>query len=221
MTCSERDYHNGQQIWPPPRSVLSTTVAIPVVPGPGPNWHEQLERDAAARREEWQKVIADHEARAAERQELELSQDIAAQQDVETVLAAVRLPSASARKAPPPRGINSSGCAFLVGWQFRWSSRRPRRRCSKSSAAPPATLSRFLPPCWRKLCEFATPPLAISFGGTASPSASYQHITLLPPSSTIASVHPTCCLIPYALLVAFWQPKKPFTLLMQRPLLGM
>lgn len=61
--------HVGRQIWPPSKPVWSTTIAIPIVRHPGPNWHEALEAAAAERREEWEKVIADHERRAKEQKE--------------------------------------------------------------------------------------------------------------------------------------------------------
>ena len=52
----------------------------------------------------------------------------------------------------------------------RWSSRRPRRRCSRSSAAPPAISSRCLQSCWRMPSACATPSLEISTAGMATPS---------------------------------------------------
>jgi hypothetical protein len=63
--------HLGRVVWPVAKPVLSTIVSLPIIPHPGPNWHEALEAAAAQRREEWEKVIADHERRAKEQKERE------------------------------------------------------------------------------------------------------------------------------------------------------
>jgi hypothetical protein len=72
--------HLGKVAWPVAKPVFSTTVPIPVVPHPGPNWHQALEAAAAERREEWERTVADHERRAkeqTEREEKELAARIA------------------------------------------------------------------------------------------------------------------------------------------------
>ena len=56
----------------------------------------------------------------------------------------------------------------------RWSSRPPRQKCSRSSAARPAILSRCLQPCWRMLYASATPNSEISFAGTAMAFACWR-----------------------------------------------
>ena len=92
----------------------------------------------------------------------------------------------------------------------RWSSRRQRRRCSKSSAALPAICSRYLKPCWRMRSASATPHLEISIDGKA------MSVTLLlrsrhrPPSPKHAGVHRFEA-ARQALLVACWRPKRRFT----------
>jgi hypothetical protein len=63
--------HLGKVVWPVAKPVFSTVVQLPVVPHPGSHWHEALEIQAAERREEWERTVADHERRAKEQKERE------------------------------------------------------------------------------------------------------------------------------------------------------
>jgi transcriptional regulator with GAF, ATPase, and Fis domain len=58
-----------------------------------------------------------------------------------------------------------------------WSSRRPRRTYSKSSAALLAILSRSSQRCWRRLYKFATPLSATSIAGMARLCNLLRHTT--------------------------------------------
>ena len=71
----------------------------------------------------------------------------------------------------------------------RWSSRRPRRKCSRSSQARPAIFSRYSRPCSRMLCASATQSLEISFVGKAMPSTSSRRTIYRMPSLSFAGAH--------------------------------
>ena len=70
-----------------------------------------------------------------------------------------------------------------------WSSRPPRRRCCRSLAALPAMSILCLRSCWRKLYGSATPSLAASTAGTATPLASWRRIMYRPPTPRHAGFH--------------------------------
>ena len=60
--------------------------------------------------------------------------------------------------------VRGGAAAHARAYRSRWSSRRPRRRCSRLSAALPAIFSRCLQPCWRTPFGSATPSSEISIG---------------------------------------------------------
>jgi hypothetical protein len=63
--------HLGRVIWPVPKPVFSTTVPIPIVPHPGPQWSEALAAEAEAKRREAERVASDYDHRAREQAEKE------------------------------------------------------------------------------------------------------------------------------------------------------
>ena len=69
------------------------------------------------------------------------------------------------------------------------SSRRPPRRCCRSSAALPAIFSPCLRPCWRMPYASATPNSEISTVGTATPCTLSRRIIHRLPSPKRAGVH--------------------------------
>ena len=69
-----------------------------------------------------------------------------------------------------------------------WSSRQQRRKCSRSSAVPPAICSRCLRPCWRKPFAFVTPSSATSIAGMATLSTFLRRTTHHLPSPKPAGV---------------------------------
>ena len=71
-----------------------------------------------------------------------------------------------------------------------WSSRRPRRRCSRLSAALQAIFSQCLRPCWRKLYASATPSLETSIAGMATSCISLRRIIRRALSPNIAGAQP-------------------------------
>ena len=71
----------------------------------------------------------------------------------------------------------------------RWSSRLPRQRFFRSSAAPPATFSRCLQPCWRRPFASAMPISAIFTNGMAILYNSLLRITRRLLTLSTASIH--------------------------------
>jgi superoxide dismutase len=59
----------GRVVWPPPKAPLSTIVQLPTIDHGGPRWHEDLERKAEQRREEWERTVQWHEQQAKQLEE--------------------------------------------------------------------------------------------------------------------------------------------------------
>jgi type IV secretory pathway VirB10-like protein len=68
------DFANSNRIvWPPPVPPLALQIALPIIPAPGPNWHETLaardaerQRDAAKVANYYRSMAKEREAREAE-----------------------------------------------------------------------------------------------------------------------------------------------------------
>ena len=59
----------GQQVWPPPTPPLALQMAAPILPGPGPDWHQALAQRDRERRAEGQRVAAYYAQQAKERED--------------------------------------------------------------------------------------------------------------------------------------------------------
>ena len=73
----------------------------------------------------------------------------------------------------------------------RWSSRRPHRKCYKSSAVLRAICSRYLQPCWKMRFASATPGLEIFTDGTVKLYTWLRRIIPRPRSPRHATAHQT------------------------------
>lgn len=67
--------HNGKQIWPLAKPMISTLVQLPVIEGAGPRWAEERVRQGEERNLEWERVTQFHAEQAKQRQEREEQED--------------------------------------------------------------------------------------------------------------------------------------------------
>ena len=61
----------GQQVWPPPTPLQ---MAAPILPGPGPDWHQALAQRDCERRAESQRMVAYYAQQAKEREDREAAE---------------------------------------------------------------------------------------------------------------------------------------------------
>ena len=91
----------------------------------------------------------------------------------------------------------------------RSNNRRLRRKCCRSLAALPAMSSPCLRLCWRKPYGSATPSLAPSAAGTATPLASWRRIMYRPPTPRHTGFH-RFVPVRSTIGVAWLRPKRRF-----------